>query len=138
MNTMTDDEILSSLFDGFDIVAMLRGYLECALWASNDEHGNALDDVYTTGDISDETKQSASEACGDFVRQCVEGGIHLDMHYPGNAGGVGHDLFLTRNRHGAGFWDRGLGEVGDELTEIAHIMGGSDFYVGDDGQVYAS
>ena len=30
---------------------------------------------------------------------------------------AGHDFWLTRNGHGAGFWDRGLGEVGDALSE---------------------
>ena len=25
---------------------------------------------------------------------------------------IGHDLWLTRNGHGAGFWDRGLGAQG--------------------------
>ncbi len=29
----------------------------------------------------------------------------------------GHDLILTANGHGAGFWDRGLGEAGGRLTE---------------------
>ena len=30
---------------------------------------------------------------------------------------AGHDFALTRNGHGTGFWDRGLGEIGDMLTE---------------------
>lgn len=30
---------------------------------------------------------------------------------------AGHDLILTANRHGAGFWDRGLGDAGDTLTQ---------------------
>ena len=30
---------------------------------------------------------------------------------------AGHDFAFTRNGHGAGFWDRGLGEMGDMLTE---------------------
>lgn len=35
-----------------------------------------------------------------------------------------HDLWLTRNHHGCGFWDRGYEEtVGDRLTDIAHDMG---------------
>ena len=29
---------------------------------------------------------------------------------------AGHDFALTRNGHGAGFWDRGLGAIGDMLT----------------------
>jgi hypothetical protein len=51
---------------------------------------------------------------------------------------IGHDIWLTRNHHGAGFWDRGLGDLGDKLTEIAHSLGGSDAYVGDDGKVHLS
>jgi hypothetical protein len=35
----------------------------------------------------------------------------------------GHDFYLTRESHGAGFWDRGLGELGDYLTGIAKSYG---------------
>jgi hypothetical protein len=38
---------------------------------------------------------------------------------------IGHDFSLTRNHHGAGFWDRGWGELGDELTDAAQSMGGA-------------
>lgn len=39
---------------------------------------------------------------------------------------AGHDFALTRNGHGAGFWDRGLpGETGDRLTELAESYGSS-------------
>ena len=31
-----------------------------------------------------------------------------------------HDYVLTAQRHGAGFWDRGYGAIGDKLTELAH------------------
>lgn len=37
----------------------------------------------------------------------------------------GHDLLLTRDHHGVGFWDRGLGELGEYLTERAESIGGS-------------
>lgn len=36
---------------------------------------------------------------------------------------IGHDFILTRNGHGAGFWDRGLGEIGDRLTKWAKTFG---------------
>lgn len=49
---------------------------------------------------------------------------------------VGHDFYLTRNCHGAGFWDRGNGKMGDELTELAHPYGGFELYLGDDGLLY--
>ena len=35
----------------------------------------------------------------------------------------GHDFALTRNHHGAGFWDRGYGDVGDRLTDAAQAYG---------------
>ena len=46
------------------------------------------------------------------------------------------NFWLTRNRHGAGFWDLGLGERGDLLTKWAHSMGELDVYLGDDGYAY--
>lgn len=36
---------------------------------------------------------------------------------------AGCDFYLTRNRHGTGFWDEGLGEIGQRLTGAAHVYG---------------
>jgi hypothetical protein len=41
----------------------------------------------------------------------------------GAAASFGTDFVLTRNHHGAGFWDRGLGDLGDRLTEWAQTFG---------------
>ncbi len=41
----------------------------------------------------------------------------------------GHDFALTRNGHGAGFWDRGLGALGDRLTASAKPYGESGVLV---------
>jgi hypothetical protein len=51
---------------------------------------------------------------------------------------IGHDLFLTRNRHGAGFWDRDClsKDIRDKLTQIAHDLKEVDVYAGDDGKIY--
>jgi len=50
---------------------------------------------------------------------------------------AGHDLWLTRNGHGAGFWDRDLGEAGDKLTELSKEMGELTLLQGDgDGKLY--
>ena len=51
---------------------------------------------------------------------------------------VGHDLWLTQNRHGAGFWDGDWPEeIGERLTEISKKFGECHLYVGDDGKIYA-
>jgi len=44
----------------------------------------------------------------------------------------GHDLALTRNHHGTGFWDHGLGVAGDVLTEWAESLGELHLFHGHD------
>lgn len=41
----------------------------------------------------------------------------------------GHDFSLTRNGHGAGFWDRGYGESGELLSKACKPYGSVDVYV---------
>lgn len=36
---------------------------------------------------------------------------------------AGHDYWLTRHGHGTGYWDRGLGELGERLTDAAKALG---------------
>lgn len=50
---------------------------------------------------------------------------------------AGHDFWLTRNGHGAGFWDRGLDFIGNELTDACKAFSQVDIYRGDDGRVYS-
>ena len=54
----------------------------------------------------------------------------LAMYYKSGATPTqaGHDFWLTRNAHGAGFWDRGLGRLGDNLTDAAAAWGGFHLY----------
>ena len=35
---------------------------------------------------------------------------------------IGHDLYLTIAGHGVGFWDRGLGDLGDKLSEVCRKL----------------
>ena len=65
------------------------------------------------------------------------------VHYRGSfEGGVdrmaGHDFWLTRNGHGAGFWDGDWKEpAASKLDAASHAFGEVDLYIGDDGKVYA-
>ena len=51
-------------------------------------------------------------------------------------GQVVYDFWLTRNRHGAGFWD-GDYENGEVLTDIADSFGEVSTYEGDDLLLYS-
>lgn len=106
----------------------LDAYIECALWSSPGEEEEFMD--AEDAELAEETLAAMDADVRAFI--AANAGDLLDM--PPEQ--TGHDLWLTRNRHGAGFWDRGLGARGDRLTEAAHAMGEVNLYVGDDGKIY--
>jgi hypothetical protein len=112
-------------------------YIECALWSSNDESdergGKPLDENYGPDDLAPEARAGMERECASFIAASgVEGSDNW------NAEQAGHDFWLTRNGHGAGFWDRGHGAEGDALSKVAKSYGSSDLYIGDDGLLYVS
>lgn len=66
-------------------------------------------------------------ACGHtFPARVIGDGSLPNSHRPAwkyDARAAGRDFWYTRNGHGVGFWDRGLGEVGDRLSDIAREFG---------------
>lgn len=115
------------------VPATVRAYIECALWASVDDDGEPLDRSYGADDIEPGTIASMSGDVAAFLGAIESAGVDRSEWSDDQ---LGHDLWLTRNGHGAGFWDRGHGEPGDALTELAHALGESRLYVGDDGRLY--
>jgi len=118
-----------------------KAYIEAALWSSNDDNGDPFDENYTVDDISLETKMKMTVDCINFQK---DNKVNLDKAYKlypenewTNEEQAGHDFWLTRNGHGCGFWDRGIGEVGDTLTEECKKYGVFDIYVGDNGEIYS-
>lgn len=114
-----------------------RAYIEAALWSSHDEStpegGDPLDLNYGVEDIAPESLMKIQQDCDDF--RDIAPLLWL-AHCGLSDYSAGHDFWLTRNHHGAGFWDRGLGKVGDALTTLAERFGEVDFVVGDDGKIY--
>jgi hypothetical protein len=122
-------------------------FIECALWSSLDEYsergGRPLDENYSRDDIAFSSALSMARECRDFLRANA---TDLEIYYEARDFGgshsgyamAGHDFWLTKNGHGAGFWDRGLGDLGRRLSENAKVYGSTDLYLGDDGKIYAS
>lgn len=100
-------------------------YLEAALWASSTGDGERpLDDQgFTIEDFTQKSVEQAVEESNDFIQS-----NRADLEAVGNPAQHGHDFWLTRNRHGAGFWDRGYGAIGKRLTEAAHVYGEINAY----------
>ena len=113
----------------------VENYIIAALWSSTDDKDEPLDKNYRPEDISCCTLQQMKWDCEDFQHQCAK---QLEIYEQETGSDGGFDFWLTRNGHGAGFWDRGLGEIGDILTAVAHSFGSFDLYVGDDGHIYGS
>jgi hypothetical protein len=116
----------------------LQGYLECALWSSYDysdeSGGKPMDNDYGVKDIAPESLERLTSIAEKFRSENSESleasGLSEEQW--------GHDLWLTQNRHGSGFWGRGLPEIlGSRLTDAAHACGSVELYIGDDGLIHA-
>lgn len=127
--------LASQIPDEADRERCIGQYLESALFSSTDEDGEPLDGRFCTDNFASETRERMETDLTEFIsgnRELVD--RYLNAYEYGQ---LAHDFWLTRNGHGAGFWDRGIGELGSELTEAAKVHGSVDLYVGDDGQIYA-
>ena len=120
-------------------MSFVHGYIECALWASNDITENGEDIRMEDYELSDSARETLTEqalafenANADLLEQWYDLGVSPDY--------AGHDYWLTRNRHGAGFWDRFMNEpgqtIGRQLTDLAHADGECNLYLGDDELIY--
>jgi hypothetical protein len=123
----------------------LEAYLAAALWsespyASIDDEGNVYPDENAT-----QSYTALNYTVDDDVSPDAVEAMRQDVSYflAANAGdllglslkAIGHNFWLTRNRHGAGFWDIGLGDRGDRLTEAAHAYGSSNLYLSYTGTI---
>lgn len=112
------------------IDAFTSAYIEAALWSSVDDNDQPLDKNYGLYNIAPQTLSCMIADCERFQRENAEALLER-----GDEQG-GHDFWLTRNGHGAGFWDGDWPEHGDELTKAAKAFGEVDLYVGDDKRIY--
>jgi hypothetical protein len=122
-----------------------QAFFETALWSTNDESndagGDPLDENYSIDDIDPASLAGLAAECARFQEEnaadlAVEHDFGPDFSSEGRAG---HDFWLTRCGHGAGFWDGDWPEPqATRLTEASEKYGNVDLYVGDDGVIYAS
>ena len=112
---------------------MKQAFLITLLWSSSDDEGEPLDREYSISDIDDPDNAIDRVLCQ--FKSMVEADpvlINLEniVELTGNDyDRIAHDLCLTINCHGAGFWDGdyspdriGSGIIGDRLTAISHYF----------------
>lgn len=118
----------------------INGYVTAMLWASSGEYQGEELESLEGFDLALETEKDIEEDCKAFINENLALLVlYINGVDCGNNEGyeiAGHDYFLTRCGHGVGFWCRGLGDIGDRLTDAAHKAGEVWPYIGDDGLVY--
>lgn len=119
----------------------VEGYINAALVLLGDT--TDFDDspeTYSVSQLSPQAIARMNEDCQKFQEQAGEVLTSVVDKNNYSVERAGNDFWLTRNGHGAGFWDRDeLPEgVGDKLTKIAKEFGTVDLYVGDDSLLYLS
>ena len=112
-------------------------YLVASLWASTDDNQNPLDDNYNFDSFAPEALARMEADCEQFQAENAELlakayplYVVIDDSCPESY--AGHDFWLTRAGHGCGWWDRGMGELGEQLTEATRKWKEINLYVGDD------
>jgi hypothetical protein len=121
-----------------------QAYIEAALWSTTDESdpetgGDPLDDNYGIDDLDPDCMAKMVADCAKFQTEnqdaidsaeCSRGSGEYSQDAQ-----AGHDFWLTRNGHGAGFWDGDWSEPqATQLDEASKAFGEVYLYVCD-GQV---
>lgn len=103
---------------------MICAYLECAEWTETGDGQNASGRKWSVCAVT-----QAEETCRIF-RQIA--GPRLDGW---SATQVGRDLWLSRNRHGAGYQDRKFPHA-EALAELARSFGERSVWIGSHGTAH--
>jgi hypothetical protein len=138
----------------------IAGYIECAMWANlmmykceHDENAYECDECDPDeivpelesadadpgaydDELTDEARAEIEEDCRNFVSANI-----FDLMVSGlDSSQCGHDFALTRNGHGAGFWDHYSsatpeGKICDRLSKACKPYGEQTFIVNAQGKV---
>ncbi len=120
---------------------MAYGYVVALLWSTNDESdpetgGDPLDETFSPEDMTDEFWLRVRQDVLAFAQAET---FHIWRVDPNLAG---HDLWLTRAGHGAGFWNGDWDRIvypgaGSHLTKVVKAtLKEVDVVVGDDGLLH--
>ena len=117
-----------------DVDKTYKHFVQAMLWSSSDETGKGefMDENFDISDIDPECEKVIKKNIKSFLdeneKTIDELGISEEM--------VGHDLWLDPVGHGVGFWDRGYGEKGNELSKSSKkFFKDESPEVGDDGKI---
>lgn len=120
-----------------DLNSFARCYVEALYFTDAGPH----DEIPADAELSEQAIAIIAADCARFEElmgevidsaECKRGSGEYSQREQ-----AAHDFWLTRNRHGAGFWDGDWSEPhAQKLDEAAKAFGECWPYVGDDGLIY--
>jgi hypothetical protein len=120
-----------------DFDAFFQGFLVCLLWSTHDDEQENLDTNFDLADIAAPTMAGLRSQCLDFftanandLQAVIDGAVDYTFDT------AGHDFALSRNGHGAGYFDCDVEGPNERLQAAAQAVGPAQAYVGDDGEVH--
>ncbi|WP_327211010.1 hypothetical protein [Rhizobium leguminosarum] len=124
-----------------DLDSVVAGYKEAAVFFTTFEKGGEDEEDSEEVDgadyeLSEDAERHFTAECTAFVQanaDLIEAAMARDM----DGSLIGHNFWLSRSGSGTGFWDRGLGELGDHLHEAAKQFGEDYLYIGDDDLIHS-
>lgn len=117
-------------FDDEEVLEITSAALDCLVWSETVIVGDSDEPIEADSlglDFSAEAIDTMTGKVRSFLALCAEGQIPVRL--VGDLGQIGHDLVLTMNRNGTGFWDRGNGALGTLLTHWADSLGNISVWV---------
>lgn len=121
------------------LAEMVPAYLEAVAFTDFGEDEQPPSD----SEFAPEAVFEAFEVCSEFLKNNRDLLEQAHDNHDYSFRQAGHDLWLTRNGHGAGFWDRGLDteinqkELGELLSDACKTLGSRSVYLNeDDNLVY--
>ena len=123
-----------------DADLVLRESVMTILWQAGeiyDENGDltleSYDEKYDLDGLDDVDRLRILTDVYGFIMRAMEEHALEPYLKSYNWAQMCHDYWLTRNGHGAGFWCRGLGDVGKTLSDLAED-GSYDVFAVDGGE----
>jgi hypothetical protein len=98
---------------------------------------DSLDDHFGIEDFTEESLRKAQSELDDWFDHIEELGLTEKVAEYNDDDYVAHDFWLTRNGHGAGYWDGDYGdELGRTLTDECKPYGGQHVWVDESGYLH--
>lgn len=132
---------ISNPITASEFAQFLAGYCTALLWSSTDEVDGETVNL-DNFDLSTAGADTCRADCLAFFTAnygdlCEAARLYRRRDGASGMEMAGHDFALTRNGHGAGFWDGDLPrELGARLTSASKAAGECSPYLGEEGEVH--